>query len=179
MIRLAPTKVLVNKKNQVDTVVPRPSWLLEPVQSFLEFAYKVFFALLYELKYCTWNIYSCIMLYPMCVCWWSWSQMLYPMCLCRLIIDFGLLGLIIYLRLLTYIIVFGRLHVVVVHILIWDKRKSQINKSSVTCNDVKSGWPTSISKHNPNTFTAETGWNVWCDRGMNLPWAQWSGRTGS
>jgi hypothetical protein len=47
MIRLVPTKPLINEK-RVDTVLPHPQRLLEPVQIFLNFTYKVFFPLLYE-----------------------------------------------------------------------------------------------------------------------------------
>ena len=31
---------------------------------------------------------------------------------------------------------------------------------------MKSGGPTSISQHNPRSFTATTGQKVWCHRGM-------------
>ena len=48
MIRLDPTKTLVNEK-RIDMVVPRPQRLLEHVQNFLEVAHKLLFPLLYKI----------------------------------------------------------------------------------------------------------------------------------
>ena len=47
MICLAPTKALVDVK-QIDTIVPHPQQMLEPVQFLFDFIYKVFIPLFYE-----------------------------------------------------------------------------------------------------------------------------------
>ena len=60
-------------------------------------------------------------------------QVLYKMCLHWPSVNFGI-GLIIYFLPIYHSLCIGRLHVVVIHILIWDNEKSQITRYSVHYN---------------------------------------------